>query len=115
MSDESTPLAARLLGAGARGAGAVGRATGIDKAVEMATEEAIVSAIEREAGGGAIARGREGPVMEEAVQGALDSAAVKKAIRETLDSELVDEVWKRLLASQQIQQMVERIAEGPEV
>ncbi len=115
MADENTPFAARLLGAGARGAGAVGRATGIDKAVEMATEEAIVSAIESEAVERAIARVLEGPVIEEAVQGALDSVTVKKAIIETLDSELVDEVWKRLLAGPQVQQMVERIAEAPEV
>jgi uncharacterized RDD family membrane protein YckC len=115
MADESTPLAARLLGAGARGAGAVGRATGIDKAVEIATEEAIVSAIESEAVERAIARVLEGPVIEEAVQGALDSAVVKKALLETLDSELVDEVWRRLLAGQQVQQLVERIAEAPEV
>jgi uncharacterized RDD family membrane protein YckC len=115
MADESTPLAARLLGAGARGAGAVGRATGIDKAVEIAAEEAIVSAVESEAVERAIARVLEGPVIEEAVQGALDSTQVKKAILETLDSELVDEVWKRLLAGPQVQQMVERIAEAPEV
>jgi uncharacterized RDD family membrane protein YckC len=115
MADESTPLAARLLGAGARGAGAVGRATGIDKAVEIAAEEAIVSAVESEAVERAIARVLEGPVIEEAVQGALDSAAVKKAIVETLDSELVDEVWRRLLAGPQVQQMVERIAAAPEV
>jgi uncharacterized RDD family membrane protein YckC len=115
MADESTPIAARLLGAGARGAGAVGRATGIDKAVEVAVEESIVSAVESEAVERAIARVLEGPVIEEAVQGALDSAAVKKAILETLDSELVDEVWRRLLASQQTQQLVERIAEAPEV
>src|ERR1700761_5800168 len=115
MADESTPLAARLLGAGARGAGAVGRATGIDKAVEIATEEAIVSAIESEAVERAIARVLEGPVIEDAVQSALDSAAVKKALLETLDSELVDEVWRRLLAGQQVQQLVERIAEAPEV
>ncbi|MBS1891652.1 MAG: RDD family protein [Actinobacteria bacterium] len=115
MAEESTPLAARLLGAGARGAGAVGRATGIDKAVEIAAEEAIVSAIESEAVERAIARVLEGPVIEEAVQGALDSAAVKKAIVETLDSELVDEVWRRLLAGPQVQQMVERIAAAPEV
>src|ERR1700759_1413810 len=114
MADESTPLAARLLGAGARGAGAVGRAAGIPKAVEIATEEAIVSAVESEAVERAIARVLAGPVVEEAVQGALDSDAVKKAILETLDSELVDEVWRRLLASQQIQQMVERVAEAPE-
>jgi uncharacterized RDD family membrane protein YckC len=115
MADEGTPLAARLLGAGARGAGAVGRATGIDKAVEMAAEEAIVSAVESEAVERALARVLEGPIVEEAVQGALDSAAVKKAILETLDSELVDEVWRQLLASQQVQQLVERIAEAPEV
>jgi uncharacterized RDD family membrane protein YckC len=115
MADESTPLAARLLGAGARGAGAVGRATGIDKAVEIAAEEAIVSAVESEAVERAIARVLEGPVVEQAVQDALDSAAVKKAIVETLDSELVDEVWRRLLAGPQVQQMVERIAAAPEV
>jgi uncharacterized RDD family membrane protein YckC len=115
MADESTPLAARLLGAGARGAGAVGRATGIDKAVEIATEEAIVSAVESEAVERALARVLQGPVVDEAVQNALESAAVKKALIEALDSELVDEVWRRLLASQQTQQLIERIAEAPEV
>jgi uncharacterized RDD family membrane protein YckC len=115
MAEESTPLAARLLGAGARGAGAVGRATGIDKAVEMAAEEAIVSAVESEAVEKALARVLKGPIVEEAVEGALESAAVKKALLEALDSELVDEVWRRLLASQQTQQLIERIAEAPEV
>src|ERR1700760_835580 len=115
MADESTPLAARLLGAGARAAGAVGRATGIDKAVEIAAEEAIVGAVESEAVERALARVLEGPVLEEAVGKALDSAAVKKAILETLDSELVDEIWLRLLAGPQVQQLVERIAEAPEV
>src|ERR1700759_3553621 len=114
MAEEKTPLAARVLGAGARGAGAVGRATGIDKAVEIATEEAIVSAVESEAVERAIARVLEGPVIEEAVQGALDSAAVKKALLEALDSELVDEVWRRLLPRPPTQPVVERIATGPE-
>jgi uncharacterized RDD family membrane protein YckC len=115
MADESTPLAARLLGAGARGAGAVGRATGIDKAVELAAEEAIVSAVESEAVEKALARVLDGPIVEEAVQGALQSEAVKKALIEALDSELVDEIWRRLLAGPQVQQMVERVAEAPEV
>jgi uncharacterized RDD family membrane protein YckC len=115
MADESTPLAARLLGAGARGAGAVGRATGIDKAVEIAAEEAIVSAVESEAVERALARVLDGPVVEEAVESALQSAAVKKALIEALDSELVDEIWRRLLAGPQVQQMVERIADAPEV
>src|SRR4051812_7518149 len=62
-----------------------------------------------------MARVLEGPVVEEAVQGALESEAVKKALLEAMDSDLVDEVWRRLLASEEAQQLVERIAEAPEV
>jgi uncharacterized RDD family membrane protein YckC len=109
------PLSARLLGVGVRGARSVGKATGIDRAVEVAAEEAIVSAIQSEAVERAMARVVKGPVVEEAVQGALESDAVKRAILEAMDSELVDEVWRRLLASDQAQQLVERIAEAPEV
>jgi uncharacterized RDD family membrane protein YckC len=113
--DGHLPLSARLLGVGVRGARTVGKATGIDKAVEVAAEEAIVSAIESEAVERAMARVVKGPVVEEAVQGALESDAVKRALLEAMDSELVDEVWHRLLASDQAQQLVERIAEAPEV
>jgi uncharacterized RDD family membrane protein YckC len=109
------PLTARLLVAGARGARSVGKATGIDRAVEVAAEEAIVAAVESEAVERALARVLEGPVVEEAVEGALESEAVKRALLEAMDSELVDEVWRRLLASEQTQQLVERIAEAPEV
>jgi uncharacterized RDD family membrane protein YckC len=109
------PLSARLLGVGVRGARSVGRATGIDVAVERAAEDAIVAALESEAVERAMARVLQGPIVEEAVEGALESEAVKKAILEAMDSELVDEVWRRLLASEQAQQLVERIAEAPEV
>ncbi len=109
------PLSARLLGAGVRGARSVGKATGIDKAVEVATEEAIVGAIESEAVERAMVRVLEGPVVEEAVQKALESEAVKRAVIEAMDSELVDEVWRRMLASEEAQQLVERIAGAPEV
>ena len=109
------PLSARLLGVGVRGARTVTRATGIDRAVEVAAEEAIVAAVESEAVERALARVLEGPLVEEAVQGALESEAVKRALLEAMDSELVDEVWKRLLASEEAQQLVERIAEAPEV
>jgi uncharacterized RDD family membrane protein YckC len=109
------PLSARLLGVGVRGARTVTRATGIDRAVEVAAEEAIVAAVESEAVERAMARVLEGPIVEEAVQGALESEAVKRALLEAMDSELVDEVWRRLLASEEAQQLVERIAEAPEV
>ena len=109
------PLSARLLGAGVRGAQSVAGATGVDRAVEAATEEAIVAAVESEAVERALARVLEGPVVEQAVQSALQSEALKQAMIEALDSELVDEVWRRLLASDEAQQLVERIAEAPEV
>ena len=109
------PLPARLLGVGVRGARTVTRAAGIDRAVEVAAEEAIVAAVESEAVERALARVLEGPVVEEAVEGALESDAVKCALIEALDSELVDEVWRRLLASEEAQQLVERIAEAPEL
>ncbi len=109
------PLSARLLGVGVRGARSVGKATGIDRAVELAAEEAIVGAIESEAVERAMARVLNGPVVEEAVQGAIESDAVKRAIVEAMDSELVDEVWRRLLASEEAQQLVERIAGAPEL
>jgi len=111
----SLPLSARLLGVGVRGARSVTKATGIDRAVEVAAEEAIVAAVESQAVERAMARVLEGPVVKEAVEGALESEAVKKALLEAMDSELVDEIWKRLLASDQAQQLVERIAEAPEV
>lgn len=111
----SEPLSARLLGVGVRGARTVTKATGIDRAVEIAAEEAIVAAVESEAVEKAMARVLRGPVVEEAVQGALESDAVKRALLEAMDSELVDEVWRRLLASDQAQQLVERIVEAPEV
>ncbi len=111
----SLPLSARLLGAGVRGARTVTKATGIDRAVEVAAEEAIVAAVESKAVERAMARVLEGPVVEEAVEGALESEKVKRALLEAMDSELVDEVWRRLLASEEAQQLVERIAEAPEV
>ena len=109
------PLSARLLGVGVRGARSVTRATGIDRAVQVAAEEAIVAAVESEAVERAMARVLRGPMVEDAVNDALESEAVKRALLEALDSELVDELWRRLLASEEAQQLVERIAEAPEV
>jgi uncharacterized RDD family membrane protein YckC len=109
------PLSARLLGVGVRGARTVSKATGIDRAVEVAAEEAIVAAVESDAVERALARVLQGPIVEDAVQGALESEAVKRALLEAMDSDLVDEVWRRLLASEEAQQLVERIAGAPEV
>src|SRR5258705_2260328 len=93
----SLPLSARLLGVGVRGARTVTKATGIDRAVEVAAEEAIVAAVESEAVERAMARVLQGPIVEDAVQGALESEAVKPALLEAMDNELVDQVLRRVL------------------
>ncbi len=109
------PLSVRLLGAGVRGARSVGKAAGIDRAVEAAAEEAMVAAVESAAVERALTRVLQGPLVEEAARGALESDTVKHALIDALDSEMVDEVWRRLLASDEAQRLVERIAEAPEI
>ena len=108
-------IAARLLGGGVRSAQAVAGATGIDDAVGVATEEAIVRALESPAVERALVRVLEGPAVEDAIERILASPAVERALVNALDSELVDTVWERLLASDEAQKLVERIAEAPEV
>jgi uncharacterized RDD family membrane protein YckC len=115
MEEPRPPLPARLIGGGARGARRVAQAAGVDRAVEAATEEAIVRAVESPAVERALVRVLQGPAVEEAMRGALDSPAVERALIDALDSDLVDTVWKRLLASDEAQKLVERIAEAPEV
>jgi uncharacterized RDD family membrane protein YckC len=114
-SHTQQPLSVRLLGAGVRGARSVGKATGIDRAVETAAEEAMVAAVESEAVERALSRVLDGPLVEDAVHGALASEAVKRALIDALDSEMVDEVWRRMLASEETQRLIERIAEAPEI
>lgn len=108
-------LAARLLGGGVRGAQVVAEATGIDDAVGVATEEAIVRALESPAVERALVRVLEGPAVEGAIERIIASPAVERALVNALDSELVDNVWSRLLSSDEAQKLVERIAQAPEV
>src|SRR6185295_4656594 len=105
----------RVLGTGARGVRRVAELTGVDRAIEAGTEEAIVRAAESPAVERAFARILQGPMVEEAVARAVQSPAVERAIIEVLDSEMLDHVWDRLLASDEAQRLVERIAEAPEV
>jgi uncharacterized RDD family membrane protein YckC len=108
--------AARVLGAGARGAERLAGVTGVDKAIEDAAEEAIVRALRSPAVERAIVRVL---VEENAVRRALDQALTSDeladAIVRALDTEVADQVWRELLASPKAQMLVERIAEAPEV
>jgi len=110
----SSPLAS-LVGAGARGAGRVASATGIDEAVERTAEEAIVRALESPAVERAIVRVLESQAAQDAMERTLSSPAVERAAVKVLDSELVDDVWDHLLDSDEVQRLIERIAEAPEV
>ena len=100
------PLLARLVGAGARGgirgAGRMAEATGIDRALEEAAEEAVVRAL-------------DSPAAERAIARALESTAVERSLVRVIDSEMVDRVWERLLVSDEIQKTIERIATAPEI
>jgi uncharacterized RDD family membrane protein YckC len=95
-------LPARIFGRGARGAGQFAEVAGIDRAIEQATEYAIVRAVESEA-------------MERALARVLDGPVVDRAVKRALESEAVDQAWERLLASDEAQRLVERIAEAPEI
>lgn len=109
------PLPARLLGIGARGAERVASVTGIDDALESATEETIVRALESPAVERAVVRVLESDAAQDALQRTLSSPAVERVAAEVLDSELVDRVWEQLLASDEVQKLIERIAEAPEI
>ena len=111
----SKPLAGRILATGTRGVQRVAGATGLDRTLETAAEEAIVRAVESEATERAIARIINGPTIEAAVREALESDAVKQSVLDTIDSELVDQVWARLLESNETELLIKRIAEAPEV
>ena len=105
----------RLLGIGARGAERVASATGVDRALEDALEEAIVRALRSPAVERAVIRVIEQNAVQEAFRRTLTSDEVADAVVRALDSELADRIWLELLASPKAQMLVERIAEAPEV
>ena len=108
--------AARVLGAGARGAERLAGATGVDRAIEDAVEEAIVRALRSPAVERAIVRVLvEQNAVGRGLEQALTSDEVAQAIVKALDSEVADRVWAEILASPKAQMLVERIAEAPEV
>jgi len=104
-----------LLEGGARGASRIAGATGIDRTVEVAVEEAIVRALESEAVERAITRLVENGGLVDAVEEGLDDERIEDAVRRAVDSEVADRIWEDILASDKAQMLVERIAEAPEV
>ncbi len=110
-SGAGKPPVARLLTAGAKGAERVARATGVDRALDEAVEEAIVRALQSPAIGRAIERAME----SQKVTAELDGEEVVQLVRRALDSEVAEQVWAEVLESEQVQMLVERIAGAPEL
>ena len=108
-------IPARLAGAGARAGQRAAELTGIDNALQLAAEEAIVRAAQSPAAERALVRVLQGPAVLEAAAGALNSEQVEEAIVAAIDSEMIDRVWAELLDSDEIQRLIERIADAPEI
>lgn len=110
-NDGAKPPVARLLKVGAKRAGRVVQATGVDQALDEAVEEAIVRALRSPAIGRAIERAME----DRATTVSLDADQVAGMVKQVLESEAAQHAWDEVLASEQAQMLVERIAGAPEI
>lgn len=110
-SEAGKPPVARLLTAGAKGAERMAQATGVDRALDQAVEEALVRALRSPTIGRAIERAIE----ENAATAELRSDDIAQAVKRALESTVAEEVWIEVLASEQAQRLVERVADAPEV
>lgn len=109
--DSDKPPVARLLSAGARGAGRVAQATGVDRAVDEAVEEAILRALRSPAVGRAIERA----MASHAEAAGLNSEELARIVKQVLESEAAEQAWNEVLASREVQMLIERVAEAPEI
>ena len=101
----------RVLAAGAKGAERVAHATGIDRALNQAAEEAIVRALRSPAVIRAIKRATE----EQELLGSLNSDEFAQVVKRTLESDAAGHAWREFLKSEHAQMLVERIVCSPEV
>jgi uncharacterized RDD family membrane protein YckC len=109
--DSDKPPVARLLSAGARGAGRVAHATGVDRALDEAVEEAVLRALRSPAVGRAIERA----MASHAEAAGLSSEELARIVKQALESEVAEQAWGEVLASREVQMLIERIAEAPEI
>ena len=109
--DSGKPPVARLLSAGARGAGRVAHVTGVDRALDDAVEEAILRALRSPAVGRAIERA----IASQAEAAGLSSEELAGIVKQVLESDTSEQAWGEVLASREVQMLIERIAEAPEI
>jgi len=109
--DSGKPPVARLLSAGAKGAGRMAHATGVDRALDEAVEEAILRALRSPA----VGRGIERAIASHTEAAGLSSEEVAEIIKQVLQSEAAEQAWAEVLASREVQMLIERIAAAPEL
>ena len=86
-------------------------ATGMDRALDEAVEEAILRALQSPAVGRAIDR-----AMASHVEAAgLSSEELARIVKQVLESEAAAQAWSEVLDSREVQLLIERIAEAPEI
>jgi uncharacterized RDD family membrane protein YckC len=88
----------------------VAHATGIDRVVNQAVEEAIVRALRSPSVIRAIER-----AIESDVTTGTSSEEIAQLVKRILASDAADQAWAEILASDQLQKLVERIAGAPEI
>jgi uncharacterized RDD family membrane protein YckC len=109
------PIASRLLETGVGVTQRVARVTGVDQALNTASEEVIVGAFESPAFERALIRLAEDGRLLDILERAVGTADVEDAVTMALDSQAADRIWAEILASDKAQMLVERIADAPEV
>jgi uncharacterized RDD family membrane protein YckC len=100
-----------MLTVGAKGAERVARATGVDRVMNEAVEEAIVRALRSPA----VVRAIERALESHAQDAERDSEEVAQIVKRVLESDAAEGVWTEFLQSDQAQALVERIAGAPEI
>jgi uncharacterized RDD family membrane protein YckC len=89
----------------------VAHATGVDRALDEAVEEAILRAL----GSPAVGRAIERAMANHAEAAGLSSEELARIVRQVLESEAAEQAWSEVLASREVQRLIERIAEAPEI
>ncbi|HET6869371.1 MAG TPA: RDD family protein, partial [Solirubrobacteraceae bacterium] len=110
LPEDARPRVARALSAGRKGAERVAHATGVDRMVDQAVEDAIVRAL-------------RSPTVIRAVERAIERDGtddqsrdeIAHVVKRILASDVADQAWQEVLESEQTQKLVERIAGAPEI
>jgi uncharacterized RDD family membrane protein YckC len=87
------------------------QATGVDRALDEAVEEAIVRALRSPS----VVRAIERALEAHAATVELNSDELAQIVKRVLESDAARQAWAEVLASGQLQMLVERIAGAPEI